>query len=129
MYRFFAKWRAKRQYIARLEQQAATSEISAKLALNRAKEKRALIEQLTNEAEAIEANIKAESEKPEYQTLQGQEKYEADREKREAEKIVESKRQQAKQEAVDVEEGEKTAKHFISEAANSRLVADKIRAI
>lgn len=112
-----------------METQAATSDFSAQLALNRAREKRALIEQLNKEADAIEQNIKTESENPEYVALERQEKYEADREKREAEKIVESKRQQAKQEAVDVEEGEKTAKHFVSEAANSRLVADKIRAI
>jgi hypothetical protein len=60
MIRFFAKRRAKREYVQKLELEAATNEINAQLAMNRAKEKRAYIEQLNREADDIEANIAKE---------------------------------------------------------------------
>jgi len=129
MTRLLARWWSKRAYIWKLENEAGMAELSAQLSANRAAEKRALVEQLNKEADAIEQNIKAEEEKPEYQALQGQERYEADREKREAEKIVESKRQQAAEESNAVTDCEATAQHFRGQANNSRLVADKIRAI
>jgi len=129
MIRFLAGWWSKRAYIWKLEKEAATNDLSAQLSVNRAAEKRALVEQLNKEADGIEANIKAEEEKPEYQALQGQEKYEADREKREAEKIVASKRQQAAEESKVVTDCEATAQHFRGQANNSRVVADKIRAV
>jgi hypothetical protein len=129
MIRFFARIWAKKKYVWRLEVEAATAELSALLSANRAAEKRALAEQLNKEADAIEQNIKTEEATPEYQALEGQEKYEADREKREAEKIVESKRQQAAQESKAVTDGEATAQHFRARANNSRVVADKIRAV
>lgn len=129
MIRTFAKWRAKRQYVWKLELEAATQEINAQLATNRAKEKRAYIEQLNREADDIEANIAKEEATDEYKALTGQEKYEADREKDDAKTIAKQKRKQAEDEANNVSEGEKTAQFFRSNAQNSRIVADKIRAL
>jgi hypothetical protein len=53
MIRFFAK----REYRKKLELAAATNDINAQLAENRAKEKRAYVDQLNREADDIEANI------------------------------------------------------------------------
>lgn len=129
MIRFFARIWAKRKYLWKLEVEAETNLLSAQLSANRAAEKKKLAEQLNKEADAIEENIKTETETPEYQSLEGQEKYEADREKNDAEKIVKSKRQQAAEETKQVSDCEATAQHFRGQANNSRLVADKIRAI
>ena len=92
MLRFIARIWAKQSYIFRLESEAQTNLINSGLAAKRAAEKRAYIAQLENEAAAIEANIAREIETEEYKNLTGQEKYEADREKREAEKVIEDKR-------------------------------------
>jgi hypothetical protein len=127
MIRTFAKWRAKRQYVWKLELEAATQDINAQLATNRAKEKRAFIEQLNREADDIEANIAKEEATDEYKALTGQDKYEADKEKHDAKTIAKQKRKQAEDEANNVSEGEKTAQFFRSNAQNSRIVADKIR--
>lgn len=124
MTRFFARFWAKRKYIWKLETEASTIDLSAQLSANRAAEKRAPVEQLNKEADRIESNIKAESEKPEYKVLQGQEKYKADKKKHEAEKIVHSKRQQAAEESKALSDCEATAQHFRGRANNSRLVAD-----
>jgi hypothetical protein len=113
--------------IKKLELEGATNDINAQLAQNLAKEKRAYIEQLTREADDIEANIAKEEATDEYKTLAGQEKYEADKEKDDAKKIAAQKRQAAEQEATNVSEGEKTAKYFRDMANNSRIVADKIK--
>ena len=129
MIRFFARFWAKRKYIWKLETEAATNDLSAQLSTNRAAEKRKLAEQLNKEADAIEQNIKTETETAEYQSLEGQEKYEADSEKNDAEKIVKSKRQQAAEESKQITDCEATAQHFRGQANNSRLVANKIRAI
>jgi hypothetical protein len=61
--------------------------------------------------------------------MTGQEKYESDKERGEAEKIVADKRTQAKAEADNAENSEKTAKYFRDQAANGRQVAEKIRNI
>src|SRR5882672_1131116 len=58
-----------------------------------------------------------------------QEQYESDRERHEAEKVAESKRQQAKAEQEHVSGGEQTEKHLRGLADNGRSVADKIRAL
>lgn len=63
MIRVLAKWWAKRQYIWKQEVEAATAELHAGLSLKLATEKRAQIEQLNKEADAIDANIKAVDEK------------------------------------------------------------------
>jgi hypothetical protein len=59
--------------------------------------------------------------------MSGQEKYESDKERGEAEKIVANKRQQAKAEEDNAAGSEKTAKYFLDQATNSRAVADKIK--
>jgi hypothetical protein len=84
---------------------------------------------LKKEPDDIEATIAREEPTPEYLALQGQEKYEADREKNEAQKVVAQKRQQATDEGKNAMDGETTAEHFKDLAANSRTVADKIRAL
>ena len=62
MIRFFAKRRAEPEYVTKLELEAATNDINAPFAMNRAKEKRAYIDQLNREPDDIEANIaKAEA--------------------------------------------------------------------
>ena len=129
MIRLIARFIAKRQYIFKLESEAATQEINAQLATNRAKEKRAFIEQLNKEADDIEANIAKEEATDEYKALTGQDKYEADKEKDDAKTIAKQKRKQAEDESNNVSEGEKTAQFFRSNAQNSRIVADKIKAL
>jgi hypothetical protein len=121
MISFFAKWRAKRAYRFKLKLEAATNDINAQLAMNRAKEKRAYIEQLNREADDIEANIAKEEATDEYKALAGQEKYEADREKDDAKKIAAEKRRTADEHAKNADEGEKTAQYFRGNADNSRL--------
>jgi len=108
MLRALAKWAAKLVYIFRQEFQAATADLHGGLSANLAAEKRALIEQLTKEADDIEANItKVEAEDAGKQiTLK--EKYESDCERHGSEKAV---------------------KFFRDQAANGRTVADKIRSL
>lgn len=59
--------------------------------------------------------------------MSGQEKYESDKQRGEAEKIAESKRQQATEEEKNAEGGEQAAKHFTRQAAASRATAERIR--
>jgi hypothetical protein len=59
--------------------------------------------------------------------MSGQEKYESDKERKEAETIVASKRQTAAAEQENVAGSEKTAQYFRGQAANGRTVADKVR--
>jgi hypothetical protein len=129
MIRFIARRVAKLQYIFKLEVEARSNEINAQLAVNRAKEKRAFIDQLNREADDIDANIAREEATGAYKALTGQEKYEADREKSDAQKIAADKRHTAEEETKNVSEGEKTAEYFRGLASNSRIVADKIRAL
>jgi hypothetical protein len=127
MLRPLARFWAKRRYIWTLETEAAANEINARLSAKRAAEKRTLVAQLNSEADAIEKQITEGQESEEYKSLAGQEKYEADREKNDAKKIVESKRQTAAEEEKNAENGEATAKTFRQQAANSRATADRIR--
>jgi len=127
MIRLLAKIYASLAYRFKLEKEAATNEINAALSTKRAAEKRELVNQLNAEADEIEANIAKEEETPEYKKLEGQEKYEADREKNDAKKIVADKRATAKTESEAVSEGERGAQYFRQLAANSRIVAEKIR--
>jgi hypothetical protein len=164
--RFIARWWGKRAYVWKLEVEAATNDINAKLSANLANEKRELVEQLNKEADAIEANIKKYSEmeangfwvcekghekadsllptsvdKPERTCLEcgaiakyirrdlmaPKERYDSEQERKEAEKVVASKRQLAAEETKNVSGGEATAQHFRGMANNSRIVADRIR--
>jgi hypothetical protein len=72
--------------------------------------------------------------------MTGQEKYESDKERKEAEKISADKRAAAKTESASrraaakeeedkAEGGEQTAKVFRANAENARTVANKIRAL
>ena len=145
MLRLFARWYPKRKYVFSQFVEAATNDLNAGLSLRLASEKRALIEELNNEADDIEANIKAVDEKltkgywecengHEVQLIKskspvptdscpecskslklikrdemiGQEKYESDKERGEAEKIAAEKRVQAKAEEENLANSEKT---------------------
>jgi hypothetical protein len=59
--------------------------------------------------------------------MTGQEKYESDKERKEAEDIAKQKREQAKAEEENAVNGEKTAKYFNGLAANNRTIAERIR--
>ncbi|HEY2471048.1 MAG TPA: hypothetical protein VGI45_24850 [Terracidiphilus sp.] len=61
--------------------------------------------------------------------MAGQEKYESDKERGEAQKIADQKREQAKAEEDGAGESERTAKYFRNLAQGNRNVADKIRAL
>ena len=62
-------------------------------------------------------------------TVTGQEKYESDKERNEAQTIAENKRATAKAEEENAVGSEKAAQYFKGQAANNRQVADKIRAL
>jgi hypothetical protein len=129
MIRFIARFAARLQYIWKLEIEGHTNDVNAELAVKRAKEKRAYVEQLNREADEIAENISREEQTDAYKALSGQEKYEADREKADAQKIVAEKRRVAAEEETKASEGEQTAEYFRGMAKNSRIVADKIRAL
>jgi hypothetical protein len=59
--------------------------------------------------------------------MTGQEKYESDKERAQAEDIAKQKRDQAKAEEENAANGEKTAKYFRGLAENSRTIAERIR--
>ena len=59
--------------------------------------------------------------------MTGQEKYESDKERKEAEDIAKQKRDQAKAEEENAVNGEKTAKYFHGLAENNRTIAERIR--
>ncbi len=61
--------------------------------------------------------------------MTGQEKYEADREKTEAQKIAENKRATAKAEEDNAEGSEKAAKYFQDQAKNNRTIAERIKSL
>lgn len=171
MIRVLARWAAKRYYVLNQEFQAATADLHAGLSLKLAGEKRAHIEQLNKEADAIDANIKAVDEKlakgywecenghekddallststainpgasrfclqcrataklVSLATMTGQEKYESDKERTEAQTISATKRAQAKAEEENVKGSEQTAKFFKDQAANNRSISQKIRTL
>ena len=127
MIRFFTRWRAKRRYIWKEEFESGIADLQADLAADRAKEKLKLSAQLMKEAEAIEENIRTEEATPEYQALQGKEKYEAEQEKKDAERIAASKRQEAQQEEQAAQGSSDTARMFRRQAAAGRETADRLR--
>jgi hypothetical protein len=124
-----AKYRAKRKYVYKELFEAEIADLQAGLAQSRANEKLKLAKQLIADADEIEGNIKREEAKPEYQALTGQEKYEADREKHDAEKIAENKRVQAKQEEEEAKGSLNTVKHFRRTAAAGRETARRLRSL
>src|ERR1700685_2755722 len=108
----FVKWQTKRKYIHKEQFDAAIADLQADLAADRAKEKLKLAVQLTKEAVEIEKNIRTEEATTEYQALQGKEKYEAEQEKKDAEKIAASKRQEAKQAEEEAQSSTDTVRVF-----------------
>jgi hypothetical protein len=127
MIRALAKFWAKRRYVWNQEREAATTELNAKAAAARSAEKRALVAKLTAQADAIEANIKKVAEEDAKKEMSGQEKYESDRERREAEKMIEDYRNQAKQLETDIQGHEDTVKVFTKQAAQIRNFAELLR--
>jgi hypothetical protein len=87
MLKLLATWWARRKYLFNEYVEAETNDIKARVVESRIAEMKSDAKQLIAEAEEIEVNIKRKEASPEYQNLAGQEKYEADKEKREAEKI------------------------------------------
>ena len=129
MIKIFARFWAKHSYIWKLEKEASTQELHAKLAALHAEQKRTEAEQLNADADAIEANIKAEQEKEEYRKLEGQEKYKADQELNDARHMIESHRQRAAALAKEVTDNEKVAQHFRREAERSHASATEIKSL
>jgi hypothetical protein len=62
-------------------------------------------------------------------TMTGQEKYESDKERKEAEAMAENKRAQAKAEEENVKGSEQTAKYFRDQAKNNRSISQKVRTL
>lgn len=59
--------------------------------------------------------------------MSGQEKYESDKERGEAQDIAKQKRAQAEEEVKSAEESEKAAKYFRGISKNNRTVAERVR--
>lgn len=140
MIRLLGRIWARISYLFTLEVEAAKNEINAATAKVNAAEKRKLVEQLTAEADAIEANIKTveveeETRKsaPEYQNLSKQEQYEDERESKKerdaALQMVAEKRKLVEQETENVTNAENVARVLKGRAQDSRAFADKIRQI
>jgi flagellar biosynthesis GTPase FlhF len=128
MLRFLANWWAKVRYIWKEEFEAQVAELNAKAALSQAKDKRDLIAEVTKEADAIEENIKRVAAEDAAKGLTGKEQYEADQELKDAEKILQSKRDYAeKQLPEEIQKHEATANHFRRQAAQAREFADRLR--
>jgi hypothetical protein len=127
MLKLLATWWANRKYLFNEYVEAETNDIKARVVESRIKEMKSDALQLVSEADSIELNIKIEEATPEYQALEGKEKYEAEREKREAEKIIESKRQTAKQAEEAATQMVETVKHFRRMGAASRETAERVR--
>jgi hypothetical protein len=127
MLKLLATWWANRKYLFNEYVEAETNDIKARVVESRIAEMKSDAKQLIAEAEEIEANIKREEATPEYQALVKQKKYEADKEKREAEKIAANKRQTAKQAEDGVAQILEIAKFFRRNAAASRETAERVR--
>src|SRR3954468_7198032 len=95
MIRMLARFWAKRRYIWRQESEAALNDLNAAVSLQRAKDKRDLIVQLNKEAEDIEKNIEKVAAEDASTEMTAKERYEADQERKDAEKIAKSKRDYA----------------------------------
>jgi hypothetical protein len=129
MTKIFARIWAKRSYIFKLEKEAATNQLHAKLAALHAEQKRAEAEKLNADVDAIEANIKEEQTKDAYLKLEGQEKYKADQELNDARHMIESYRQKAAALSKEVTDNEKVAQHFRREAERSHASATEIKSL
>ena len=140
MFRLLVLWVARLAYVWKQEFSAATHDLNAGVAAMNAQATRDEIAQLNAEADAIDENIKkveAEEEArkatPEYQALDSKTQYEdeqkAKTEKNQAVNIAAAKRNQAKELAAKVTQGEQAAQFFRSQATASRALADKLRSL
>jgi hypothetical protein len=127
MIRIIARFWAKRRYIFRQEMEAALNDLNAAVSFDRAKDKRDLVAQLNKEAEDIEKNIEKVAAEDAAKQLAPKEQYEADQERKDAEKIAQSKRDYAAQLPEEIKGQEDTAKHFRRQAASSRELADRLK--
>ena len=126
MFQLIAKIYAKRRYLWKETVEAELNEIAARISAQNADDKRAVIEQLTADAYAIDKSIAAGMEDESYKVLEGQEKYEADRERNDAEKVADGKRQFAKKLEGEIEEHMKTVEYFRKIATSHRNLADSV---
>jgi hypothetical protein len=129
MLKLLAIWWANRKYLFNEYVEAETNDIKARVVESRIKDMKADGRKLFAEAEEIDKNIKTVEADAEYQALEGQLKYEADREKREAEKIADNKRQTAKQAEEAATQMVETVKHFRRMGAASRETAERLRSL
>ncbi len=109
--------------------EASLNDLNAAVSLQRAKDKRDLIVQLNKEAEDIEKNIEKVAAEDAVKKLTPKEQYEADQERKDAEKIAKSKRDYAAELPEEIKGQEDTAKHFRRQAASSRELADRLRSL
>src|ERR1035441_10556713 len=112
MFTFIAKFYAKRRYLWKESVEAELNEIGARISAQNADDKRAVIAQLTADAEAIAQSIAAGMEAESYKALEGQEKYKADQERKDAEKLADGKRQYVKQLEGEIKGHEDTVQYF-----------------
>jgi hypothetical protein len=129
MFNFIARFYAKRAFLWNELVEAHKNEIGARLSERNANDKQDLIAQLTKDAEEIDKSIAAGLESEEYKKLEGKEKYEADQERKDAEKLADGKRQYVKQLEGEIAEHKKTVDYFRKIAASHRQMADSIRRI
>ena len=127
MFQFIAKFYAKRRYLWKESVEAELNELGARISAQNADDKRAVVVQLTADAEAIDKSIAAGMEEESYKKLEGQEKYKADQERKEAEKLADGKRQLAKQLEGEIEEHMKTVDYFRKIATSHRNLAESVR--
>jgi hypothetical protein len=127
MFQFIAKFYAKRRYLWKETVEAELNELGARISKQNAGDKRAMIDQLTADAEAIDKSIAAGMEAESYKALEGQEKYKADQERKEAEKLADGKRQLVKQLEGEIEEHMKTVEYFRKIAKSHHQLADSVR--
>jgi len=127
MFQFIARFYAKRRYLWKETVEAELNELGARISAQNADDKRATIAQLTADAEAIDQSIAAGMEAESYKALEGQEKYKADQERKDAEKLADSKRQYVKQLEGEIEEHMKTVEYFRKIATSHRNLAESVR--
>lgn len=168
--RTLARLWAKLKYVWKLEVDAGTDDVNAKLAQRLADDRHIEHQAILKEIAGIEESIKEENDRLERGYLEcayghqhdidtdasaeeinskqmtcgisecqavlklvklsdmtPKEKYDIEKEKHEAEKVLASKRQHAEQKAQQVKGGEDTAKHYRGQAQNGRIVADRVR--
>jgi hypothetical protein len=127
MFQFIAKFYAKRRYLWKETVEAELNELGARISAQNADDKRGMIARLTADAEAIDQSIAVGLEEESYKKLEGQEKYKADQERKDAEKVADGKRQFVKQLENEIDEHMKTVDYFRKIATSHRTLAESVR--